>query len=139
MSHLNVPPEVRKSHFLNVVAVATADGKLAAPEKAILEHVASAWGLTASDVQQVLEHPETIHVHLPTDPHLRFRQLYDVVECMIIDEVMKSSEKALCKVLARALDFDDHAVDQIVQGIIAGNRLGLDDDAIRARVEASLK
>lgn len=134
----SIPMDQRRSHFRNLAALAGKDAHIADAEKGVLAYVAAKWGLSDHDIAESNANPNAIEVTIPGTRELCFQQLYDLVEMMIIDEVMKRDEKALCQAMAGKLGFAPEAVDRIAHGIADGNRQGVDEDVIQTRLRKAL-
>ncbi len=134
----SIPLEQRKSHFRNLAALAGKDTRIVDAEQGVLAYVAAKWGLSDRDIADSNANPNAIEVTIPAARELCFQQLYDLVEMMIIDGVMKRDEKALCVALAAKLGFEAEAVDRIAHGIADGNRQGVEEETIHARLRKAL-
>lgn len=134
----DIPLAQRKSHFRNLVAMAGKDGAIGSEERSVLAYVAAKWGLSDREVAEVSSNPNVVKLAAPDSRETCFQQLYDLVEMMIIDGVMKKDEKALCQALAQFLGFPAGAIDRIAQGILEGNRQGQDETATQADLRRKL-
>lgn len=117
----NLSISKRKSHFRNIVSLATKDGTIGDEEKQVLAFVANKWGLTDDEITEVTTKPDNVIISFPTDREDCFHQLYDIVEVMIIDGVVNKGERQLCDALAVKLGFEVSAVDTVIKGILDGN------------------
>ena len=88
--------------------------------------------LTDEDLRDVTEHPNAIEMALPNDRLACFQQLYDLVEIMIVDGMVRIKERELCTSLAVNLGFTPDAVDTIIQAILKGNLSSRDEKDIQA-------
>lgn len=128
----NLSMQERRSHFRNVASVAAKDGVINNEERAVLAFVAQKWKLTDEDLRDVTEHPNAIEMALPNDRLACFQQLYDLVEIMIVDGMVRIKERELCTSLAVNLGFTPDAVDTIIQAILKGNLSSRDEKDIQA-------
>ncbi|MCB1070234.1 MAG: hypothetical protein H7A43_00755 [Verrucomicrobia bacterium] len=128
----NLSIQERRSHFRNVASVAAKDGVINNEERAVLAFVAQKWKLTDEDLRDVTEHPNAIEMALPNDRLACFQQLYDLVEIMIVDGMVRIKERELCTSLAVNLGFTPDAVDTIIQAILKGNLSSRDEKDIQA-------
>ena len=128
----NLSIQERRSHFRNVASVAAKYGVINNEERAVLAFVAQKWKLTDEDLRDVTEHPNAIEMALPNDRLACFQQLYDLVEIMIVDGMVRIKERELCTSLAVNLGFTPDAVDTIIQAILKGNLSSRDEKDIQA-------
>ena len=132
-------PKQKLSHFRNLVVVSLQDGEIGEAEKTMLKILADKWELSADEINQVLGNPDTIELALPTDPEACFQQIYDLTELMIIDGVLKSSEKEICLGMATKLGHDPSVVDIIIEEILAGNQHLSSEERIHAAIKARME
>lgn len=131
-SHLSL--DERRSHFRNLVAAASRDGSIASEERIALAYAARKWGLSQADAEAITANPDSVALDFPESKAARFHQLYDIVELMMMDGVLKKTEKELCHALATKLGFGSGAVDVVKDGILAGHRAGMTEDKIQAEL-----
>lgn len=135
----DISPEEKKYHFRNLVVMSLADGKITDDEKSVLGYAASKWGISKEVQDEVMQHLEEIESKVPDDPEVRFQQLYDLVEIMIIDGELKIVEKDLCSKIAQALGYQPAAVDVVKNGILAGNRKYSSQEEMHKVIKARLE
>jgi hypothetical protein len=138
-AHKKLSEAEKLSHFRNLVIMAMKDGKIADEERDMLAFLAEKWGLSSDQAGQVLTSPESVQLALPEDPNLRFQQLYDLTEMMIIDGVMGAQEKQLCIEFAQGLGFGAPTIAIIVEEILEGNRLLRSEEAIQAAIRLRMQ
>ena len=114
----------KRSHFRNLVILAMKDGEISGPEKQILQYIAMKWGIADFDWKKVIEDPDAIQAKFPRGEAACFQQLFDLVDLMISDGVLKGKERELTEALAAKLGYSPEAVDKVKDAILEANRSG---------------
>ena len=107
--------QIKKEHFINLVAVAYADGKYTEEEMDFLSEKASEFGLDESDVNEIMQNADQLHFKIPLNDVDREEQLSDVVCMTMIDGHVDTREYNLCLEIAKRLDFDKKYLDHIIE------------------------
>src|SRR5574344_1878393 len=105
------------SHIKNLIAVASADGRLYRSELAGIAAVLARENMSPEDFDYCLKNPEKIKFTPPTSNEERVRYLTDMVLIMMADGKIDKSEYAICWETAIELGFRDDAVNIIIDGI----------------------
>ncbi len=117
--------EETKSHIKNLIEMAMADGHFDIDEYDLLLNIGKRYGVTKSGVEKVKSDQMGIKFIVPTDAKERFKQLYDLVNMMVIDGFTDPSEKKLCSYFAKRFGYHPKKVDELVysiaENISAGN------------------
>ena len=132
-------PDIRKSHFKNIVAMASQDGVIKEAERSMLAFVANKWGLSSTELNEITSNPDAVQLVIPDDDEARFQEIYDLVETVIIDEELKIKEKEFCKNMAAALGYPETTIDVIIKGILEGNQAMDSESRIQSTIKDKLK
>ena len=108
----------RLGQIKNLIMLAMADGRIDEDELAVIAMVAVREGMTADELDSVIDNIEKVEVELPRDIDTRKRYLQDMVELMVIDGEIHEDELNICQVYAIALGFNPDTVEQMVLDII---------------------
>lgn len=108
---------IRRSHVKNLVTVAMADGQMDSGEWELLVSIARILGLSESEIQEIHNHPESIHFVPPRKFEEKVEQIHDLVAIMTIDGHINHRELELCKKISMKLDILPQMVDEIVENM----------------------
>lgn len=89
-----------QSHMKNLIEMAAADGQFHDAEKELLKQIARKNGITESQLSDIQKHPEKVKFEVPQDSLQKFRQLYDLVNMMGVDNHIHSDEQDLANLFA---------------------------------------
>jgi len=109
-----------------LVAVAWADGKVAAPESGVIEGLLCGFDATADEEQELLEYAKrkrTLSADAPFNelsPEERELLLANAALLTHADGEQSASEKELLDKLVKLLDFDEEAAAQILESVQDG-------------------
>ncbi len=107
--------EKRKSHILNLVLLAQADGKWHENEKKFIADVSKRIGLTEEEHADIIFHPETVaFVVAETEPE-RVTMLYDMLFMMKMDGEVSSEEERICMEIGFRLGFNPMMVQEMIE------------------------
>ena len=106
------------SHIKSLIALAMADGKVEKSELAAIAAVCSREGVSESEIQNLLENPDTVDFVPPTDHQTKVQYLKDMCALMMIDGNIDKNEVVVCKLTAEALGFRHEVIDAMVADII---------------------
>ncbi|MBO7609710.1 MAG: hypothetical protein J6S96_05875 [Muribaculaceae bacterium] len=107
----------RLGQIKNLIMLALADGKASESELAVIASIASREELTQEELDDLLEHPDKVKIHLPEDEGQKLLYLEDMVGLMMIDGELNDQELAMCKLYAMALGFEPTTVEKMVLDI----------------------
>ncbi|MCS7017578.1 MAG: TerB family tellurite resistance protein [Cytophagales bacterium] len=124
----------RKSHIMNLLSVAAADGKITREEIDYLAYVAEKIYMPREEFIDVIKNPQDVIFYPPESNRERLDQLYDLVGMMMIDGHIDQDEIIRCKMFAQKLGFKSSVIDAIVAQIIDGFINHLAREAVFAQV-----
>ena len=122
--------KAKLSNLKNLVVLAAADGRIAKEELAAIAEVMSRDGLTNSDLERCIKHPESVKFVAPKSDEQRLRYLHDMVILMLCDGDINKNEVALCKITALALGYKHEVIDALVYKTIEDVKQEILFDAI---------
>ena len=114
--------KVPKVHYLNLIQVARADGKIDQQELAILHKEGRRFGLTDAEINHLIEKEKDHHYHPPYSLDDKFEDLYYISEMILADEEVSESEAKLLRRFAVEVGFDDRAIEILKDVMINGIR-----------------
>lgn len=101
----------------NLIMLALADGKATESELALIAAIASREELTQDELDNLLEHPERVHIELPDDEDQKLCYMEDMVSLMMIDGDLDDNEMAMCKIYAILLGYESDIVEKMILDI----------------------
>jgi uncharacterized tellurite resistance protein B-like protein len=103
-----------KSHIRNLIEMALVDGNLDLIEYDLLRKIALSNHISEEELRQIHENPKRIQFVLPEDPRERFRQFYDLVHMMTIDQTDQEEEIQLCYFFAQKFGYPKEHIHSLV-------------------------
>ncbi len=110
--------QIKIEHFSNLVAVAYADGVFKEEELDFLADKAEDFGLSKSEIKDVIDRAPELHFQIPMNDEEREDQLTDVVFMSMVDGHVDEREYDLCLKIAEKLDFDEKYLDHIISLVL---------------------
>lgn len=105
------------SHIRNLVALSYADGKFSDEERQYVANVANEAGLTAEEMKQIIDDPESIRFIMPANEIEKIEHLYDLILLMMIDGDLNENEIIFCRAMAIKMKIPYQVVDEMVAKI----------------------
>lgn len=105
----------RKSHILNLVKLAQADGKWHQNEKKFIASVAQRIGLTDQEHEQVIFQPESVNFIAAKSEQERVVLLYDLLFMMKIDGGVVIEEEDFCMEIGLRLGFNPAMIQEMIE------------------------
>lgn len=124
-----------KSHLRHMVRLAYADGDFHAKEKKFILRVGKENGLSRKEIDEIIENPTAIELHIPESRDEKFEQIFDLVNLMIKDGHVTDAELEFCQELANRLGFRKVIVGILVEKIERGIEAGLTRKKIKKECE----
>lgn len=128
-----------KSHIMNLVALAKADGHLDEREMSFIVAVGCKNGMRSDEVRTLVGNTSAIHPVLPDNDSERFDQIFDLVDMMLADGVVDDTEMNFCVDMAEKLGFRKEVVTLLVHRISQGVKDGFPREQIKEDAEAVLR
>ena len=101
----------------NLIMLALADGKASESELALIAAVASREELTQEQLDNLIDHPDSVRIELPEDEDQKLCYMEDMVSLMMIDGDLDDNEMAMCKIYAIMLGYESDIVERMILDI----------------------
>jgi uncharacterized tellurite resistance protein B-like protein len=129
LEHFDHPSRKQdKEHFGHLIQIAMADGKIETSELEMLHRFGSKLGLTAPEVDDLLETSKKSAYVPPYELSKRFGQLYDVIKMVYADGQINNNEMRLATGLALKSGFTEEEIPVLLALLISGIKNGEDED-----------
>ncbi len=113
-----------KSHMKNLIEMAAADGNFMDVEYDLLKNIAKQNGISEAQLKEIKKNPVGIKFEVPKDTSERFKQLYDLVQMMSIDNDVHPEEAKLCNLFAIRFGYSRDNVKELIEIIRANIKNG---------------
>lgn len=121
---------VSKEHYLHLVQVSKADGRINPGELDLLHKEGRKFGLTDPEIDKLIEHESRSHYDPPYYLHDKFNHLYNVAEMILADEEVTEGEKKLLRRFAIEAGFSDKTIARLINLLLCGIRSGDDEEKL---------
>ncbi|HBY51619.1 MAG TPA: hypothetical protein DEH15_04045 [Marinilabiliales bacterium] len=129
LEHFDHPERKQnKEHFIHLIQMANADGKIDDSELLMLHRMGSKLGLTKPEIDDLLTTNKQSAYIPPYELSKRFEQLYDVVKMIYADDVINDNEMRLASGLAIKSGFAEEEIPVLLSVLIEGIKSGDDQD-----------
>ncbi|WP_018342984.1 TerB family tellurite resistance protein [Cytophaga aurantiaca] len=125
--------KAHKSHIMNLVQLAKADGKISKSESGLLIKIGERNGVSAEEVFEMVDSSDDFFYKKPTNDEQRFDQLYDLVEMMRIDGEVSPKELTYTTEIAEKMGVRKAVAWILVQSLVDGMALDLSKEELKAR------
>lgn len=129
---------ISKEHYLHLVQVSKADGRINQGELELLHREGRKFGLTEPEIDKLIEF-EANHIYNP--PYSlaeKFEHLYNIAEMILADEVVTEGERKLIQRFAIEAGFSDKAIPKLIELLLAGIKKGEDEDKLFHRFKKEI-
>jgi hypothetical protein len=130
--------KVPKVHYLHLIQVARADGKIDKQEMAILHKEGRRFGLTDAEIDQLIENEKDHHYHPPYSLDDKFEDLFYISEMILADDEVSEDEARLLRRFAVEVGFDDRAIEILTEVLIGGIRRKESEEEMLKKFKAEL-
>lgn len=113
-----------KSHMKNLIEMAAADGNFMDLEFDLLKSIAKQNGISEGQLKDIRKNPSGIKFEVPKDETERFKQLYDLVQMISIDNDVHPEEAKLCNLFAIRFGYQRDRVKDLLEIIRANIKNG---------------
>ena len=117
--------KIVKSHIRQMARLALSDGEFHKTERKFIRRIGKENGLSASEVERIMDNPQSVDVHVPETAEGKFYQIFDLVNLMTKDGNVSDAETEFCQGLANRLGFKKVIVGILVAKIERGIQEGL--------------
>jgi len=117
---------------LNIlIQLATIDGRIAAKERKLIEHIAKVNNVDDELVKQYINKPQPMpELYYLTDDE-RFEYLYMVIQVMKVDGLVFKSEIDFCEQVAEKLGYKKKVVAELSKNIYSDPSITADRDMLK--------
>ena len=122
-----------KEHFIHLIKVVMADGKVEETEMKMLYSFGSKLGLTQPEIDDLLQTTKESAYIPPYELSKRFEQIYDIVRMIFADGTIDESEMNLTKSLAIKSGFEEEDLPLLLSVLIEGIKNGDDEEDLFIR------
>ena len=134
LEHFDHPERKQdKEHFIHLIQVAHADGKIDDAELQLLHRMGGNLGLTDPEIDDLLASNKQSAYNPPYELSKRFGQLYDVIKMVFADGRVDDSEMKLASSLAIKSGFEEEDLPVLLAVLIDGIKNGEDEEDLFAR------
>lgn len=123
------------SHMKNLLEMAMADGHYDPAEDDLLHTIASKNGISKNKLEQIRGTRDQIEFVVPDDESEKFRQLFDLIHMMVVDEDVDQEEFRLSIVFAKKFGYDVNRAEEIVESIASNISAGNNWEETQKRME----
>ena len=125
--------KAHKSHIMNLVQLAQADGKISKSESGLLIKIGERKGVSAEEVFEMVDASDDFFYKKPENDAQRFDQLYDLVEMMRIDGEVSPKELIYTTDIAEKMGIRKAVAWILVQSLVDGMALELPKEELKAK------
>jgi uncharacterized tellurite resistance protein B-like protein len=125
--------KAHKSHIMNLVQLAKADGKISRSESGLLIKIGERNGVSPEEVFEMVDASDDFFYKKPETDSQRFNQLYDLVEMMQIDGEVSPKELTYTISIAEKMGVRKAVAWILVQSLVDGMALDLSKEELNAR------
>lgn len=129
---------INKEHYLHLIQVSRADGKINEDELQLLHKEGRKFGLTDPEIDKLIEQ-ESKHNYNP--PYLlseKFDHLYNVAEMILADEVVTEGEVKLIRRFAIEAGFKDNTIEKLLELLLSGIKKDEDEEDLFLRFKKEI-
>lgn len=121
---------IGKEHFIHLVQVSRADGKIKEEELELLHAEGRKFGLTPPEVDSLIESEGKNHYDPPYALNEKFEHLYKVAEMILADGIISDGEKRLITRFAIEAGFSDASIPRLVELLLEGIKQDKDEESL---------
>jgi hypothetical protein len=121
---------INKEHYLHLVQVSKADGKINPDELELLHREGRKFGLTDPEIDKFIENETRNNYNPPYLLHEKFEHLYNVAEMILADEIITVEERKLINRFAIEAGFSDKTIANLTELLLTGIKNGEDEEKL---------
>jgi len=134
LEHFDHPEKKQdKEHFIHLIQVANADGKIDDAELKMLYRFGSKLGLTQPEIDDLLQTTKQSAYIPPYELSKRFGQFYDVIKMVYADGEIDDNELKLASALAIKSGFEGEDLPILLSVLFEGIKNGEEEEDLFAR------
>lgn len=132
--------QFNKKAELNVlINLAASDSRIEEKESKLIHMVGKANGLTAEEVQEMINKPQPIGDLNALTSDEKFEHLYYLIQMMKMDGQVFRSEIIFCESIAEKLGYKKSVVGELSQHIYSDPSITADREMLRKKVEKYIR
>ena len=128
---------INKEHYLRLIQVSRADGRVNPEELELLHREGRKFGLTDPEIDELIKN-ESSHYDPPYLLQEKFDNLYNIAEMILADENVSEGERKLLKRFAIEAGFSDKTIAKLIELLLAGIRKGDDEETLFHRFRTEI-
>lgn len=121
---------ISREHYIHLVQVSRADGKINPSELELLHREGRKFGLTDPEIDKFIELEANNYYNPPYSLREKFEHLYNVAEMIVADEVVTEGERKLLKRFAIEAGFTDKTIPKLMELLLTGIPKGEDEEKL---------
>jgi len=111
---------IANKHFIHLIEIALADGKIDKKETALLHHLGINAGFTHSQIDSIIDSTCKSVYNPPDELSKRFEQFYEIIKMVLADGVIDKNEMRLANTLAAKSGFHESEIPNLLVLLIRG-------------------
>ena len=124
---------VNKEHYIHLLQVSRADGKIDPAEMELLHKEGRKFGLTDPEIDRIIEAEAHHHYNPPYSLAEKFEHLYNIAEMIVADNPITEGEKKLLTRFAIEAGFSDNTIPKLIDLLLTGIQRGEDEEDLFRR------
>ncbi len=121
---------ISKEHYIHLVQVSKADGKINTTERDLLHREGRKFGLTDPEIDKFIEYEIKNNYDPPYSLADKFEHLYNIAEMILADEVITEGERRLLNRFAIEAGFSDKTIPKLIDLLLTGIKKGEDEEIL---------
>lgn len=129
----------KKAELNVLINLAASDKNVAERESKLIHLIGKANGMSADEIDDMLENPKPITSISSLTDEEKFEHLYYLIQLMKMDGQVFRSEIVFCEQIAERLGFKKGVVGELSQHIYSDPSITADRDMLRKKAEKFMK
>ncbi len=121
---------ISREHYIHLVQVSRADGKINPSELELLHREGRKFGLTDPEVDKIIEFEANHNYNPPYSLSEKFEHLYNIAEMIVADNIVTEGERKLLKRFAIEAGFTDKTIPKLIELLLTGIPKGEDEEKL---------
>jgi uncharacterized tellurite resistance protein B-like protein len=129
---------VNKEHYMHLIQVSKADGRIEQSELEMLHKEGKKFGLTDPEIDKLIASESSNHYNAPYSLEEKFEHLHSVAEMILADDIITEGETRVLRKFAIEAGFEDKAVDILLEILFEGIRKSESEEVLLSKFRTSL-
>lgn len=117
-----------KEHFINLLQIALADGKIDDKESEMLHRYGKKMGFTDPEIDNLISSSSKSAYIPPYEYSKRFEQVYDFARMILADGIIEENEMRFASHFASKSGFKEKEIPILLEHLVKGIKLNIDED-----------